>query len=98
MHKRAVDPTLLAVTSSFECGSRMTSHAYPKLRACSLATVPLLKENMTKTQVGNCVAIDAMTEQSKEDNLKHYLHPSLERAYFLTLLNVTAHLISMIVS
>lgn len=84
--------------SSFECGSRMTSRSYPKLRACSLATVPLLTENMTKTQVENCVAIDAMTEQTKENNLKHYLHLSLELAYFLTLLNVTAHLISMIVS
>lgn len=70
----------------------MTSRSYPKLRACSLATVPLLTENMTKTQVENCVAIDAMTEQTKENNLKHYLRLSLELAYFLTLLNVTAHL------
>lgn len=63
----------------------MTSRSYPKLRACSLATVPLLTENMTKTQVENCVAIDAMTEQTKENNLKHYLHLSLELAYFSNL-------------
>ena len=61
MHNRAVDPTPLAVTSL--CGSYMTSCAYRKLTACSLATVPSLKENMTKTQVKNCVAIDATTEQ-----------------------------------
>ena len=63
-----------------------------------MATVPSLKENMTKTQVENCVAIDAMTEQTQENNLKHYLHPSLELACFLTLLNVTTCVISMIVS
>ena len=72
MHNRAVDPTPLAVTSL--CGSYMTSCAYRKLTACSLATVPSLKENMTKTQVKNCVAIDATTEQTQENNLKHYLH------------------------
>ena len=53
---------------------------------------------MTKTQVENCVAIDAMTEQTQENNLKHYLHLSLELACFLTLLNVTAHVTSMIIS
>lgn len=53
---------------------------------------------MTKTQVENCVAIDAMTEQTQENNLKRYLHPSLELACFLTLLNVTAHVTSMIIS
>lgn len=29
---------------------------------------------MTKTQVENCVAIDAMTEQTQENNLKHETH------------------------
>ena len=84
--------------SPFASGSCMTSRAYPKLTACSMATVPSLKENMTKTQVENCVAINAITEQTQENNLKHYLHLLLELACFLTLLNVTARVISMIVS
>ena len=49
----------------------MTSSAYPKLRAYWLAAIPSLKENMTKTQVENCVVIDATTEQTQENNLKH---------------------------
>ena len=59
-------PHPVAVMSPFASGSRMTSRAYPKLTACSMATVPSLKENMTKTQVENCVAIDATIEQTQE--------------------------------